>query len=125
MNTSEIFLYLFIYLRFVFAHEIQCRFVTLFRRLLFNVDETDSLLTTKPTIDWLSLRGKYLAFKGCKIIILKEFHRFKLGPKQSQSHGIDLASTSLQTILSLQQYCLSDLAAGNHCGGVWSRQTGI
>ena len=100
MSTSEIFIYLFIYLRFVFAHEIQCRFVTLFRRLLFNVDETDSLLTTKPTIDWLSLRGKYLAFKGCKIIILKEFHRFKLGPKQSQSHGIDLASTSLQTILS-------------------------
>ena len=46
MSTSEIFIYLFIYLRFVFAHEIQCRFVSLFRRLLFNVDQTDSLLTS-------------------------------------------------------------------------------
>ena len=33
------------YLRFVLAHEIQWRFV-LFRRLLFNVDQTDLLLTS-------------------------------------------------------------------------------
>ena len=116
MSTSEIFIYLFIY-----VSSLRMRFSVVsfrcFEDYCLMWIKLIRCLQAKPTIDWLSLRGKYLALKGCKIIILKKFHRFKLGPKQPQSHGIDLASTSLQTILSERSSGWQSLRRSMFLGG--------